>query len=442
MYINFLSRLAAVALLLAICAVAASAQVASASGKVTLKQADGTTVPVQGAAVVFYRTDIKGQYKTKTDKSGRYVYAGLPLTGTYIIAVSAPNARPTFLTGVRISQQPENDFALDPGDGSELTLDQIKAAGGGGGGARSGGGGAPPKESAETKAAREKMAKEMAEVEAKNRKITETNEIIGRTFKAGNEALNAKRYDEAIQHYKEGVAADPEQPALFANMSVALRARGVDRYNAAIKATDQNAKTSGLEAAKQDWREAAEAAGKAVALLNKPQEGAGAGADANAQAQQNQNKLAALSARAEAMRFVASKGDPSQADAALAAYQEYIAAETDPAKKSKAQLDAANMLLDAGAADKAIAEFQKILTAEPDNPKASLGIGLALFQSGDKAKFQDAANYLQRYVDKAPDTDPLKQSAKEALDYLKTAEKVQPQKVQPTRPASGGRRRG
>ena len=58
---------------------------------------------------------------------------------------------------------------------------------------------------------------------------------------------------------------------------------------------------------------------------------------------------------------------------------------------------------------------------------------LALFASGDKAKFQEAANYLQRYVDKAPDTDPLKQSAKESLDYLKTAENVKPEKVTPTR---------
>ncbi|MDT5293434.1 MAG: hypothetical protein QOJ76_314, partial [Acidobacteriota bacterium] len=44
----------------------------------------------------------------------------------------------------------------------------------------------------------------------------------------------------------------------------------------------------------------------------------------------------------------------------------------------------------------------------------------------------------QHYVDKAPDTDPLKQSAKESLDYLKTAENVKPEKTN-GRPA--GRRR-
>jgi hypothetical protein len=54
-----------------------------------------------------------------------------------------------------------------------------------------------------------------------------------------------------------------------------------------------------------------------------------------------------------------------------------------------------------------------------------------LFQSGDKAKFQEAANYLQRFVDKAPDTHKLKASAKESLEYLKTQENIKPQKTAP-----------
>jgi hypothetical protein len=66
-------------------------------------------------------------------------------------------------------------------------------------------------------------------------------------------------------------------------------------------------------------------------------------------------------------------------------------------------------------------------------------MGLALYASGDKAKYQLAANHLQRYVDKAPDTDPLKVSTKEALDYLKTAENIKPERTAPAR--STGRRR-
>ncbi|HKP71774.1 MAG TPA: hypothetical protein VJT82_02485, partial [Pyrinomonadaceae bacterium] len=49
-------------------AVAASAQVVTATGTVKLKQADGAVVPVKDAVVEIHRTDQKGDYKTKTDK--------------------------------------------------------------------------------------------------------------------------------------------------------------------------------------------------------------------------------------------------------------------------------------------------------------------------------------------------------------------------------------
>ncbi len=92
--------------------------------------------------------------------------------------------------------------------------------------------------------------------------------------------------------------------------------------------------------------------------------------------------------------------------------QEYIAVETDAAKKSKAQNDLAQMLFDANAFDKALVQYQKILETNPDDLNALLRSGQALFNMGavnnDKAKYQEAANYLAQFVAKAPDTDPLK----------------------------------
>src|ERR1700745_2577054 len=96
--------------------------------------------------------------------------------------------------------------------------------------------------------------------------------------------------------------------------------------------------------------------------------------------------------QAESMRLYVTKGDPTQADAGLAAYKDYIAVETDPAKKAKAQVDMAQMLL---------------------------GAGLAVYATGDKAKYQEAANYLQKFVEVAPDSNPMKASAKEVLTELK-----------------------
>jgi tetratricopeptide (TPR) repeat protein len=152
----------------------------------------------------------------------------------------------------------------------------------------------------------------------------------------------------------------------------------------------------------------------------------------------NSNKYAAFVTNAESMRLFVSKVDPSQADAGLTAFKDYIGIETDPAKKSRAQLDMAQMLLDSGAADKALVEFQSILAAQPDSPEANLGAGLALYATQDKAKFQEAANYLQHFVDVAPDTNPLKSDAKAILAELRSTEKVVPEKT-PARPA--GRKR-
>jgi len=52
--------------------------------------------------------------------------------------------------------------------------------------------------------------------------------------------------------------------------------------------------------------------------------------------------------------------------------------------------------------------------------------------NNDKAKYQEAANYLQRYVDKAPDTDPLKAEAKDLIGALKAQANVTPERT--TRP--------
>ena len=423
----------AAAVVLAASGVIASAQVTQINGKVTLKQADGTVVPVVGAQIDIYRTDIKWEDHIKTNKKGEYQHAGIPFVGTYTLVVSAPGAHPDFVKDVRLSQRPTNDFQLLPGDGSRPTFDQIKALGAAAGGS---GGGPASAESKEAKAAREELARKNAEIEEKNKKITESNEVVSRTFKAGNEALSATppRYDEAIAQYKEGLAARPDEVALLTNLSEALRRRGVDRFNAAIKATDNDAKTQGLDAAKKDWTEAAEAANKAVTLVKSASP---TGETVN-QAAFEQNKKAAISTRALAMRLVATKVDQSKAAETLAAYQEYMEAEIDPAKKAKIRAEALQTLFDAGATDLATAEAQKVLAENPDDVDANRVMGLALFASGDKTKFQQAANYLQRYVDKAPDTDPLKQSAKESLEYLKTAENVKPEKTQPTR--SGGRK--
>jgi len=403
------------------------AQTGQLRGHVLIKQADGSTVPASDAAIDVFRIDLSGTYKAKANKKGEFVFAGLPFIGDYIIAASHPTAAPSYLPNVKAGRDVDYELVLSPGSGQRLTLAEIKAAGASAGTAS----GRTSGESAEEKAKREELLKKNAEIEEKNKKITEANAIVGRTFKAGNDALSAKNYDEAIKQYDEGLAADPEQPALLTNKALALKARGVERYNAAIVSTDDAAKNAGVEAAKVDFRNAADATKKAIDLLKADQPPA---TDQAALARYNSNKIATLATRAETMRLFVTKVDQSQADAGMAAYEEYEAAETDPVKKARAQHDAAQMLFDANEFDKALAEYKKILAITPDDTDALVKSGMLLFNIGamnnnDKEKYQEAANYLQQFVDKAPDTDKLKADAKAILEELKNQQNVKAEKT-------------
>jgi tetratricopeptide (TPR) repeat protein len=438
----------AVAILVVAASMSAVAQVGELRGTVMMKQADGTKVPLADAQIDVFRTDIKGEYKTKTNKKGEFVFAGIPFVGTYVVAASHPTARPNFMPGVKAGRGVPVDIEVTPGDGKRFTFDEIKAAGGGsnappantGGSGNSGGG-----ESEADKAKREELLRKNKEIEEGNKKITAANEIIGRTFKAGNEALAAataaskasnsegaiQKYTEAITQFDEGLAADPEQPAILTNKAVALKGRGVERYNTSIrsKTLDDAGKTAAIEGAKGDFKAAAEASSKAVTLLKAQT----VPTDPAEQQRYNGNKYAAMLTQAESMRLFVSKVDPTQAAAGATAFKDYMAVETDPAKKTKAQLDMAQMLMDSGAADKALVEYQAVLSADPGNADANFGAGIALFSQSDKAKYQEAANYLQKFVDVAPDSHPFKDDAKAILAQMK-AENVTPEKGQKAPP--------
>ena len=190
----------AASILIGSAALTAVAQVGQLRGHVVIKQA--RAVPASDAVIDVYQTFPENN--TKTNKKGEFIFAGLPFVGTYVIAASHPSARPNFVPGVKAGKDIDYEVELSPGDGKRLTFEEIKAANAGGGGGN--GGPAPSGESASDKAKREEAIKKNAEIEATNKKITETNETIMRTFKAGNvaldaakEALKAKNQDEAIK---------------------------------------------------------------------------------------------------------------------------------------------------------------------------------------------------------------------------------------------------
>jgi tetratricopeptide (TPR) repeat protein len=411
--------------LIAVMSPVAFAQTAPVRGLVEMTGADGKKVPVVGALVEVFRTDIKAKLpSSKTDKKGVFVFAGLPLGATFTLSVSGAGISPITYPNVKAGRE---DIAISAsaGDGKKFTEDEVRG-GAGGGAVNSGGEGL----TAEQKKKQAEDAKKLAEAINKNNKIEDNNKLINRVLKEGNDALNLKNYEMAIAKYDEGISADathPGAPVLLTNKSIAYRTRGVDRFNVAIKAGG-----TGLEEAKQDFSSSAMSAKAAVDLLKTQTPPTEASELTNF----NSYKYSAQTAYAEGMRLVATKVDQSQVGEMTVAYQDYFKMEVDPLKKSKAQLVFAQALMDAQDFEKAAAEFERVLIDNPNDVNALSGAGLCLvnlgYLSNDKTKFQNGANYLARYIELAPDSDPVasryKADAKGLLETLKKEQNVTAQK--------------
>ena len=251
-----------------------------------------------------------------------------------------------------------------------------------------------------------------AEIEAKNKQIEADNASVVRSFTAGNEALSANKLDEAIAAFREGLRVRPDEPALLTNFAEALRRRGITAWNAGLQ-TEGAAKDAKQTAAKSDWAEAAASSAKALQSLNKFP------AEQQLQPAFLQTKTAAASARAMAMRLVASKVDRTQAGAAWDANVEYVSLTSDSAEKSKLKGEGLQMLFEAGAFDLAILHSRAVLKEEPQNLEAHRVLGVSLFASNDKVKMQEALPHLQQYLDKAPSGDPQRENVEEAIKLIK-----------------------
>jgi len=433
---NYLTIFLTIALFL-IGGLAVSAQNAPIRGKVELKKADGKTEPLADALVEVYRVDIKSTFPSaKTDKKGFFNFVALPLGANYVLVISAPNTTPVIQGGIKAGM--ENVLILvDPGDGKRYTEEEVRA-----GLANQGGNNQVGEMTADQKKQQEEYNKKVAEVTEKNKKIEASTQIINAAVKEGGVAYDSKNYDLAIAKFDEGYKADPDfagtAPVMLNNKALALIGRGSDSYNKSVKATDDASKAALKQSAKNDFIEVLTATDKALEILK-----AATSTEPNVQKNYETNKFLALTNRKNAYRLLAQTGlDREKGKEALVAFQEYLAVETDPAKKSKAQLDLALTLQDSNEFNSAVTEFQKILETDPNNVDALAGVGLSLVTVGyttmdtdpakGKAQLQEAANYLQKFVDLAPDTHKYKDDAKTAITTLRDDQKLTPQKVKTT----------
>jgi tetratricopeptide (TPR) repeat protein len=407
------------------------AQSAPVTGTVELVKADGTREPVAGALVEVFRTDIKASSPpAKTNKKGEFSFAGLQLGWTFILSVSGPGASPTYMTGVRAGQE-RLLITMSPGDGTKLPEEEVRKRV-----ATKATPGTPetPQNTEEMKKAQADYEKQKKEVEDKNKKASQTNEIVTAALKAGNEAFGAKNYDLAIAKYDEGIAADPNYvgsaPIFHNNRGTALMSRAVDTYNKAVKTTEVSEKVASLGKARQDFADASTGYLKSWDVLKNAQ-----AADIVDRANYESTKLGTLKGAIDTFQMAVrtEQVDPALIEAAKLLIPEYLSVEADAAKKAQASLTFADLYRVTGDSENAIAAYKAILETSPDNQDALAGAGLSLVNLGyinnDKTKLQEGANLLQKFAGAAPDTHKYKADAVALIDNLKKEQNVTPQKV-------------
>lgn len=195
-------RILLAALTLALVGSIGFAQTGSLQGKVVDANGQG----VQGAMVYIERIGVRGNYKVKSNKRGRYFHAGLPL-GNYNVRLEI-DGKEVWKVGnypMKLGESEPLDFDL-----GEIQQQQQAAQSGAG----------PSKEqlSAMSEAQRkdyEKQRKAREQQISKNKKLNEA-------FNAAMEAKRLEDWGTAVQHFKTAAEIDPEQDVVWGNLAEAL----------------------------------------------------------------------------------------------------------------------------------------------------------------------------------------------------------------------------
>jgi len=404
------------------------AQNAPVRGVVSLAKADGTKTPVVGAIVEAFRVDIdRGKMpEAKTNKRGEFTFVGFPLGQKFVLSVSGPGIGPRVYPDVKGGME-NIDFVVNEGDGKRLTEAEVRQAEKSSAPAPSGGmTEAQKKEQAE-------LEKKNAEISASNKKAEDTNKIVNESLKAGAAAFKAQNYDLAISEFTKGVDADPDfigsAPVLLNYQGIAYQKRALATYNAA---TDPAARVAAQDKIKPDIVSALAAFNRGLEVIQKGEAAASPAEKTSAATTRVQLLSNKLDTHGLAARVAP---DPAREALAADVLAQYIAAETDATKRDATLLTFAGNMNGAGELKTASTAYRKVLETTPDNLDALIGLGLALFSEGsmttppNKEILQEGLNYMQRFVDTAPDTHKLKASTKEIIEGLKTEQKLTPQKT-------------
>jgi tetratricopeptide (TPR) repeat protein len=202
MRLQLLGKMLGLAALLIAFAASSEAQTGAIAGRVI--GPDGQ--PLRDAMVFITRTDIRGNYKVKTNRKGEYFHAGLPL-GQYEVKLELGGKEVDTVRGVRttLGDPTEVNFNMQElmkrqqamqqaAETGQLTEEQKREM------------------TPEQRAAMEKTMRERSEALKKNK-------VLNDMFNAGMAAMEAKQWDQAVDAFSKAGEMDANQHVIWANLA-------------------------------------------------------------------------------------------------------------------------------------------------------------------------------------------------------------------------------
>lgn len=188
---------------------------------------------LQNAVIKIERKDIKGNWQTKTNRRGEWIYSGMQVGGTYKIECYVNNQLMDVVDGVRASMGEPQEIVFDlkkrmaeqaarqkAMETGQLTEEMKRDM------------------SPEQRAALEKQMKQQQQQLAKNKALNDA-------FNEGMTALQAKDFANAAAAFEKAAELDPKQFAVWANMASAYEGLAATDKTAFDKAA--NAYNKALE---------------------------------------------------------------------------------------------------------------------------------------------------------------------------------------------------
>ena len=160
--------------------------------------------PYKGALIRIERIEIRGNYKVKSNKKGKYFHGGLPL-GRYNVSLEIDGRIVDKVQNARIgSDLTEIDFDLAT---MAKRQKQMQAQG------------APTQRQMDQMSPEER--REWEKLNQENEAVLSKNKKLNAAFNAGRQAARAKDYQTAVNSFNEAAAIDAEQHAVWANLALA-----------------------------------------------------------------------------------------------------------------------------------------------------------------------------------------------------------------------------